>query len=938
MKKRSQNIPQKKMFACANVSELYYRKIFEASQDALLLIDAKTKKILNVNRALVILSGYPEKDFVNIDFCKTHFLKDAIEIKQKCSELHKNKYVHIDALSLRTKRGRLVQVEVIVSLFQVRGNSFIRCVLRDITERMRFEKQLRESTEVYQQQFENMSSGVVVYESKNDGRDFIIRSMNKSAEHIEQVKRKDILGKSVLRVFPGVKQYGILEAFQRVWKTEKPEHFPVSFYKDDRITGWRENYIYKIPNGNVVAIYDDLTKQKQSEASEREQTARFRVFFDRARDAILTTSLSGDQFLSGNQAAIKMFGCKDEQELISLSPAKLSPEIQPNGKKSSTEAVRRIQKAYKTGSNYFEWMHARVDGVPFPATVFLSRVEDGGYPYLFATIRDISEEKAFEEEIQRNLEQQKLLASVSVELNKYENLEKTINSVLKKVANHFDINYACVVEDTLLKEHVLGNIFEWKGEGIPSLMKEIQSEATKNVVFMRYFRELDLVRESNVSSAPTALRYYLAPRNVRSILLIPLKIKGVRFGFIGFAQVSEKKLWFDSEVRLAEVLASSISSVFERRNLYLDLQEKANQINKEKNQIETIVQNIYDGVFVLNIERKIVLFNKRASELSGYSLEESFGRPYQDILKFVFERDGKINDLFIRKVFETGEPQEISNHTLLIRKDDKKIFISEGATPLKDQNGKVIGCVVAFRDVSMEREIDKMKTEFIAVASHQLKTPLSGIKWMSELLLGDKIETPGEKQREFLNDIHFSNERMLKMVDDLLDVSHIESGRKFSIEKKRINVVDAINEAMQETIVLAEERSVRVIQGADFPRSLLMNADKNKMKQAWSNLLNNAIKYSKKNGLVTIGYEKRKGSFVFYIKDEGIGIPEAQHKRVTEKFFRADNAVAQEPDGTGLGLYIVKAIIEAHGGSLWFTSKEGAGSTFYFSLPIKEKN
>ncbi|MEI8230480.1 MAG: ATP-binding protein [Candidatus Peregrinibacteria bacterium] len=230
------------------------------------------------------------------------------------------------------------------------------------------------------------------------------------------------------------------------------------------------------------------------------------------------------------------------------------------------------------------------------------------------------------------------------------------------------------------------------------------------------------------------------------------------------------------------------------------------------------------------------------------------------------------------------------------------------------------------------REVDHLKSEFISIASHQLKTPLIGIKWLSELMLGNKVGKPSAMQQEYLQDIHLSNERMLKLVDDLLDISHIETGNKFTVMKKRTDIVEIVDQVLMDNQLFAKEKEIHIIQCEGAPKKFFVNIDGNKIRQVFENLITNAIKYSKYKGFVEVGCEHKNGEIIFSVKDNGIGIPREQQKNMFEKFFRADNARQYEPDGTGLGLYIAKAVVEAHGGKLWFESGTRKGTVFYFSL------
>lgn len=236
---------------------------------------------------------------------------------------------------------------------------------------------------------------------------------------------------------------------------------------------------------------------------------------------------------------------------------------------------------------------------------------------------------------------------------------------------------------------------------------------------------------------------------------------------------------------------------------------------------------------------------------------------------------------------------------------------------------------------SLEREqIEKMKSEFVSVASHQLRTPLTGIKWFSELMLRGKAGAVSVDQKDFLTQIHDSNERMIKLVEDLLNVSRIETGTKFEIKKIPTDMVPMLDSLATDLVGLAEKHKVKIMRAENFPKTLMLSVDADKIRQVFGNLLSNAVKYSHDGGIVTVGlYPPRADVITFSISDTGLGIPEKAQSRMFEKFFRAENVQTQETDGTGLGLYIVKAIVEGHGGKIWFESEENVGTSFFVELP-----
>lgn len=381
-------------------------------------------------------------------------------------------------------------------------------------------------------------------------------------------------------------------------------------------------------------------------------------------------------------------------------------------------------------------------------------------------------------------------------------------------------------------------------------------------------------------------------------------------------------------------IRGKVVSVFAISRDITDMKKTEEDLRDSQNRLEATLNGMGDGLFVLDKNYKIIMFNPAASQISGFSESEALGKNYHDIIKFFNEKTKVINDEFIKETMITGKIHQIRNHSYIVTKDGKQISISTNAAPLRDKLNHVVGCVVAFRDVSIEREADRMKSEFVSVASHQLKTPLTGIKWFSELLLKETKGVLNDQQKDFLKQIYDSNQRLVNLVDDLLDVSHIETGRKFNVEKEETDLVEIVNAVLKEKNKLIIDKNISIVKCANAPEHVKIMADAKKIRHVFDNLISNAVKYSHSGSVVEIGCEHEKaGQIMVYIRDHGIGIPNIQQKRVFEKFFRADNAVKSQTDGTGLGLYIARAIVEAHRGKIWFESEEGKGTTLFFSLP-----
>lgn len=396
------------------------------------------------------------------------------------------------------------------------------------------------------------------------------------------------------------------------------------------------------------------------------------------------------------------------------------------------------------------------------------------------------------------------------------------------------------------------------------------------------------------------------------------------------------------EIRIkAQELENQQSAIL---NILEDLEEDKHHIAKEKDKMDAILHSIGDGVFVVDKNLKVILINRVAAKMAGYKMEEILNTKYNDKLKFIFENTGEINDQFINKVIETRTIQEMSNHTALINKNGSKIPVADSAAPLLNAGGKIIGCVVVFRDVTKEREVDKAKTEFVSLASHQLRTPLSAINWYTEMLMAGDAGDMNEEQKKYLGEVVAGSKRMVDLVNAFLNVSRLDLGT-FIVEPEPTNVVEMVKSVVNELKPQIIEKKLKIeeLYGENIPE---FQADKKLLRMIFQNLLSNAIKYTSSEGLVKIellvalkgqnfgGKNITEDSITIKISDTGMGIPDKQKDKIFLKLFRADNVREIETEGTGLGLYIVKSIIDHSEGLIWFKSEENKGTTFYIVFPL----
>ena len=290
-------------------------------------------------------------------------------------------------------------------------------------KRKRLERELELCEAKSKVLFENMNSGVAIYEAKNDGKDFVFTDFNPAAEQIDEIKKEDLLGKSVVEVFPGIKDFGLFDVFVRVWKTGTPEHHPVSTYRDERIAGWRENYVYKLPSGEIVAVYDDVSEHKRSELATRMSEQCFRAIADYTYDWEVWVS-PGGRPLWTNPAVHRVTGYTPK-ELLAI-PDYPKPIIY----KEDRGRMGRAFRSALTGSsgNDLRFRIERKDGKVIWAEMSWQPIYDeNGAPLGHrASIRDITAQKETEEALKKAKQEKETILDSLAELVAYQDRDMTV--------------------------------------------------------------------------------------------------------------------------------------------------------------------------------------------------------------------------------------------------------------------------------------------------------------------------------------------------------------------------------------------------------------------------------------------------------------------------------------------------------------------------------
>jgi PAS domain S-box-containing protein len=373
------------------------------------------------------------------------------------------------------------------------------------------------------------------------------------------------------------------------------------------------------------------------------------------------------------------------------------------------------------------------------------------------------------------------------------------------------------------------------------------------------------------------------------------------------------------------------------RKVLNDMQEQAQNLIIAKSKNEAILTGIGDGVVTTNQDGVITFANQSTLDMLGFKIDEVLDKSVIDVLKISDENGDAVpvNRRPMIRAITTGEKATVPLGTTYYyqRKDGSRFPVGITVSPFLF-NEKIIGTIEVFRDITVEKDVDKAKTEFVSLASHQLRTPLTSIGWYAEMLLSGDAGKLNAQQKEYLNEVDHGNRRMVKLVNSLLNISRIELGT-FSVEPELTDLKVIVGDVVDElkTVISENKTNVEVVYGDGLEKIFI---DPRLIRIVYQNLLTNALKYTPIGGNVKLEIKTDGDNILNSISDNGCGIPSSQQSSIFQKLFRADNAKFKDSEGTGLGLYIVKSIIEqSSGGKIWFESVENKGTTFFFTLPKK---
>lgn len=520
------------------------------------------------------------------------------------------------------------------------------------------------------------------------------------------------------------------------------------------------------------------------------------------------------------------------------------------------------------------------------------------------------------ESTQQHLHDLSLLYQASATISTMLDEQMIYDMAVQSFAKVFDVAQAGLI--VFDEDHLWGHLVtEYRGSPGPVASEvRIPLKDNASLEWIEASKRPLAILDAQNDPLLASVRDVMISRGVQSILLVPLILKGEVIGTIGLDALDKPRLFSAQEVSLAQTLANQIAGVVENARLY-------RQMAEEKRKFELAAVNMGEGLLILDRAGSLLFANPQARamlRLSDPALGEPLGKlcPQPELLELLRRRENA-GDSIIQ-----GE-MSIVDGTL------RELTLS--LAPVRDETGALQWWVMVIHDITRLKELDRLKSEFISTVSHELRTPLASIMGFAEMILTRQPGPLTAIQDEFMRIIYESSEQLLHLVNDLLDVARMEAGR-FELQPRSVAPSELLRRLATAMQPFAERKKLtfRLDVAGELP---VITADPRRLEQVLDNLLSNAFKFTPEGGEVTLSVRLEDGSWLkFMVADTGIGIPPQDMDKLFTKFYQSAEVVRKAIGGTGLGLYIAKSIIEAHGGRIGAESSVGKGTTVWFTLPV----
>ncbi len=753
------------------------------------------------------------------------------------------------------------------------------------------EKSIFESSRVFRELIDNMGSGVIVYEAFNNAKDFIIRDINNAGEKISNVMRNDILGKFVTEVFPGIKEFGLFNVFQKVWKTGKSKRYPLSMYKDDKISRYVKNYVYKLPTGHIVAIYDDVTEQRRVNEDLIKSEEKYQSIYNSGAIGVTKVSMKGE-VLEMNQYLLDFFGYLEEEIKLKTFMELTHPEDLNSDVKFFNQLMEGKIDHYDMEKRYFHKDEHIIWG---SLTVSLVRDLEGNPLYAVSLVQDITENKKAEEQLKESEERFRKIFEESplgmAIINLDNKLIIKVNFMLCSMLGYNEKELIGLTIPEITHPEDLENNMEL-------LEKIIRGDIPFFTIEKRYTKKDKKIMWGNLTASI-----------IRDKNEIPL------YGIGMIADITERKE-IENKLKESEEELLRLNKELEQR-----VEERTEEFKESEAKYRTLFEQAADSIVLIDTETEdLVEFNDKMYENLGYSREE-----FNDIrvLDFVVMEENENYESHIKKIIREGSDIFESKYKT---KDGKirDVMIHAKAIKIKDKQyiHSIIRDITEFKE--LEEKIKKSEEMFRKaynqanlykdIFAHDINNILQNIQSsveLSSLYLNspEKLHTIKELY-EIINEQVNRGKKLIKNIQKITEIDDTE------IELEKINATLELNKAIDFTKANFPNRNLNFQFKSTVKRMYVLA--NNLLLDVFENILINAVRHNDKSNIqIIIDVNRETVEDKEYIKiefkDNGLGISDYRKKDIFEKGTRT----TQKSKGMGLGLSLVKKIVDNFHGDIW---------------------
>ncbi len=850
--------------------------------------------------------------------------------------------------ALHTGHRDEIQIDVADRAFSCKfipilGKEYVNIYGRDITEQRQAAAIIRESEIRYRRLFESAKDGILILDTETG----MIVDVNPFMIDLLGYSRQSFLEKTIWElgifddIFTNKGNFSLLQKNEYI----RYEDLPLETHDGQTIDVEFVSNVYQVDNRKVIQCnIRDISERKQAEKEIRFKNIILSTQQEATIDGILVVDENG-VIISYNQRFVELWNIpsdlietrSDESILKFVTDQMMNPDA----------FMHRVQSIY---ANRSEISHEEIvlkEDLIFDR--YSAPMHDAGGAYFGRVwyFRDITERRATEMEIHEmnhQLEVKNWIAEICLTKPDKDMYADVMDVVLGELESPYGLFGYLDHESSLV---------------CPSLTRQVWEECKmpeKNIIFPveswkglwgRALTEKKTQMSNELGKTPDG------HIPIERVIATPVVQQGKVIGLMMVANKSED--YNDRDIQLLESIAGHLSPIVQARlstareeyqriqaenklkEYAADLENKVAartqklndtlyDVEKSRDQIDGILKSVTDGLVVTDASNRVIQINRMAEEALGIRFEDVQNKPIQ----FAIE-DASLSEKFTHTLNKQQPSYEFDFQVSDPETNAARIMRGRTSVVMR-KDGLVNGVVTLIQDVTNEREVDRMKTEFISTAAHELRTPLTSILGFSEILLTRTNLEPKDKEK-YLTYINKQAIGLASIINDLLDISRIESGKGFTLDKKECEVEDFVLPLIPHFQSLTEKHTFEV-DLKDEDTKLLVDSEK--MGQAVRNLLSNSVKYSPKGGLIRITGRKGEAAYEISVEDQGMGMTQDQVKRVFDKFYRAD-ATSTAIEGTGLGMSIVKYIAEAHGGTASVQSEFGKGTTAQITIPLGQK-